>query len=97
MFPPLGTWEGHTLWRERGWESPNSDEGTYTVQCTLFIYTYFVVSGYGDPYGGYGGYGGAPGWGAGGGGFGGGAGGKMRGGPARGAPGGRGRGRGRPY
>ncbi len=33
--------EGHTGWRERGWESPNSDEGTYTV--VLFIYTYFVV------------------------------------------------------
>ncbi len=27
--------------RERGWESPNSDEGTYTV--VLFKYTYFVV------------------------------------------------------
>ncbi len=26
--------------RVRGWESPNSDEGTYTV--VLFIYTYFV-------------------------------------------------------
>jgi hypothetical protein len=23
--------EGHTRWRERGWESPNSNEGTYTV------------------------------------------------------------------
>jgi hypothetical protein len=23
--------EGHTRWRERGWESPNSDVGTYTV------------------------------------------------------------------
>jgi hypothetical protein len=32
--PVLG--EGHTRWRERGWESPNSDEGTYTV--VLFIY-----------------------------------------------------------
>jgi hypothetical protein len=28
--------EGHTRWRERGWESPNSNEGTYTV--VLFIY-----------------------------------------------------------
>jgi hypothetical protein len=28
-------------WRERGWESPNFDEGTYTV--VLFIYTYFAV------------------------------------------------------
>ncbi len=26
------TWgEGHTRWRERGWENPNSDERTYTV------------------------------------------------------------------
>jgi hypothetical protein len=32
--------EGRTRWRERGWESPNSDEGTYTV--VLFIYMYFV-------------------------------------------------------
>ncbi len=32
--------EGHTRWRERGWESPNSDEGTYTV--VLFIYMYFL-------------------------------------------------------
>ncbi len=39
--PPSGSGgEGHTRWRERGWESPNSDEGTYTV--VLFIYTYFV-------------------------------------------------------
>jgi hypothetical protein len=30
--PPLWFWgEGHTRWRERGWESPNSNEGTYTV------------------------------------------------------------------
>ncbi len=33
--------EGHTRWRERGWDSPNSDEGTYTA--VLFIYTYFVI------------------------------------------------------
>jgi hypothetical protein len=35
--PPL--WyrgEGHTRWRERGWESPNSDEVTYTVQCAWY-------------------------------------------------------------
>jgi hypothetical protein len=32
-----------TLWRERGWESLNSDEGTYPV--VLCIYTYFVVQG----------------------------------------------------
>ncbi len=40
--PPL--WfrgEGHTHWRKRGWESPNSDEGAYTV--VLFINMYFVV------------------------------------------------------
>jgi hypothetical protein len=36
--PVLGG--GHTRWRVRGWENPNSDEGTYTV--VLFIYTYFV-------------------------------------------------------
>ena len=35
---PMGG--GHTRWRERGWESPYSDEGTYTV--VLFIYMYFV-------------------------------------------------------
>ncbi len=28
---PGSGWRGHTRWRERGWESPNSDEGTYTV------------------------------------------------------------------
>ncbi len=33
--------EGHTRWRERGWESPNSAEGTYTL--VLFLYMYFVV------------------------------------------------------
>jgi hypothetical protein len=31
---------GDTRWRERGRESPNSDEGTYTV--VLCIYKYFV-------------------------------------------------------
>jgi hypothetical protein len=40
--PPLWFWEeGHTRWRERGWESPSSNEGTYTV--VLFIYVYFVM------------------------------------------------------
>ncbi len=39
--PPPRFWgEGHTRWRERGWESPNSDEGMYTV--VLFIFMYFV-------------------------------------------------------
>jgi hypothetical protein len=40
-LPPGSGGEGHTRWRERGWESPNSDEGTYTV--VLFMYTYFVL------------------------------------------------------
>jgi hypothetical protein len=31
--------EGHTRWRERGWESPNSNEGTYTVDCGTLICT----------------------------------------------------------
>jgi hypothetical protein len=40
--PPAWFWgEGHTRWRERGWESPNSDEGTYIV--VLFIFTHFVI------------------------------------------------------
>ncbi len=39
--PPRFRGERHTRWRERGRESPNSDEGTYTV--VLFIYMYFVV------------------------------------------------------
>ncbi len=37
--PSFGSF-GHTRWRERGWESPNSNEATYTV--VLFIYIYFV-------------------------------------------------------
>ncbi len=41
--PPPWFWgEGHTRWRQRGWESPNSHEGTCTG--TLYIlYTYFVL------------------------------------------------------
>ncbi len=39
--PLLVPGEGYTRWRERGRESPSSDEGTHTV--VLFIYTYFVV------------------------------------------------------
>jgi hypothetical protein len=35
--------KGHTRWRERGWESPNSDEGTSTV--VLCKYMYFLVNG----------------------------------------------------
>jgi hypothetical protein len=40
--PVLGGGGGgsHSLAREGLWESPNFDEGTYTV--ILFIYTYFV-------------------------------------------------------
>ncbi len=37
--PPVMGGGAHSLARE-GWESPNSDEGTYTV--VLFIYKYFV-------------------------------------------------------
>ncbi len=42
VCPPL--WyrmEGHSRWRERGWESPNSNEGTHTV--VLCIYTVYVL------------------------------------------------------
>ncbi len=42
-FAPPPLWfrgEGNTRWRERGWGSPNSDEGTYAV--VLYIYMYFV-------------------------------------------------------
>ncbi len=41
--PPPTLWSGgggHTRLRERGWESPNADEGTDTV--VLYIYKYFV-------------------------------------------------------
>jgi hypothetical protein len=41
--PPPRFWgERHTRWRQRGRESPNSDEGTYTV--VLFIYTYTLCT-----------------------------------------------------
>jgi len=46
LAPPPTLWSGgrgHTCLRERGWGSPNSDEGTYTV--VLFIYKYFVMLG----------------------------------------------------
>ncbi len=29
--------EGQTRWRERRWESPNSDEGTYTVVLCIYV------------------------------------------------------------
>ncbi len=35
-------WDGHLSKREMGWESPNSDEGAYTM--VLFICTYFVIN-----------------------------------------------------
>ncbi len=38
--PPFGTGGGHTRLRLKGWGSPNSNEGTYTV--VLYIYKYFV-------------------------------------------------------
>jgi hypothetical protein len=40
--PSLVPEEGHTCWRERGWESPNSDEGTYAVVLFIYTYMYFV-------------------------------------------------------
>jgi hypothetical protein len=39
--PPFGTGGGHTRLRLKGWGSPNSNEGTFTV--VLYIYKYFVV------------------------------------------------------
>jgi hypothetical protein len=36
----LVRWGGHTRLRERGWGSPNSDEGTHFV--VLYVYKYFV-------------------------------------------------------
>jgi len=39
--PPWFWGEEHTRWRQRGWESPNFEEGTYTV--VLFIYMSFMV------------------------------------------------------
>ncbi len=38
--PPFGPGVGHTRLRPKGWGSPNSNEGTYTV--VLYIYKYFV-------------------------------------------------------
>jgi hypothetical protein len=38
--PPLEPGGGHTRLREKGWESPNSDEGIYTV--VLYIYKHFT-------------------------------------------------------
>jgi hypothetical protein len=35
--PPSPRGRGHTRLRVRGWESPNSDEGTYTVIYVLYV------------------------------------------------------------
>jgi hypothetical protein len=44
--PPGSGGEEFTRWRERGWESPNSDEGTYTVVLFfLYIRTLFLCHG----------------------------------------------------
>ncbi len=41
---PLRFWgEGHTRWRERGWESPNSDEGTYNYS-TLCMVLFYICT-----------------------------------------------------
>jgi hypothetical protein len=40
LFSSRRSWDSqpHTRWRERGWESPNSDEGTYTlVRYSVYI------------------------------------------------------------
>ncbi len=40
VCPPFGTGgRGQTRWRERGWESPNSDGGTRTLWYSLYICT----------------------------------------------------------
>jgi hypothetical protein len=36
--PPCFWGEGNTRWRERGWESPNSDEG-HTLWYSLYVRT----------------------------------------------------------
>jgi hypothetical protein len=38
VCPPKFWGEGYTRWREKGWESSNSDEGSYTVvQYSLYL------------------------------------------------------------
>jgi hypothetical protein len=37
-LPPVSRGEGNTRWRERGWESPNSDEG-HTLWYSLYVRT----------------------------------------------------------
>ncbi len=41
---PFVRGEGHTRLRERGWGSPNSDDGTYTVVLCRYKYKYFVIA-----------------------------------------------------
>ncbi len=46
--PPLRFWgEGQTRWREKGWGSPNSDEGTHSVVLFIYIGTLCGVMGWG--------------------------------------------------
>jgi hypothetical protein len=40
--PPCFWGEGNTRWRERGWESPNSDEG-HTLWYSLYVRTLWLV------------------------------------------------------
>jgi len=43
-LPPCFWGEGNTRWRERGWESPNSDEG-HTLWYSLYVRTlWFLLS-----------------------------------------------------
>jgi hypothetical protein len=42
-LPPVSEGEGNTRWRERGWESPNSDEG-HTLWYSLYVRTLWVRS-----------------------------------------------------
>jgi hypothetical protein len=37
-LPPWFRRLGHSRWRERGWESPNSGEGTHTVVLYMYMY-----------------------------------------------------------
>jgi hypothetical protein len=39
--PPCFWGEGNTRWRERGWESPNSDEG-HTLWYSLYVRTFWA-------------------------------------------------------
>ncbi len=39
--PPCFWGEGNTRWRERGWESPNSDEG-HTLWYSLYVRTLWI-------------------------------------------------------